>query len=185
MKVKTQYHQDELVVLIKNRDQKAFSYLYDNYSKALFGIVFGIIKNYEETEDLIQNTFIKIWNNFENYDCDKARLYTWMINIARNVAIDHLRSKKNKNQNQNISNNGKEINRIFTEDLSSETIGLKEVVDKLKNEDLQLIDLAYYRGFTQLEISEKLAIPLGTVKTKMRKALLVLRDQLKEKTEEK
>ncbi len=185
MKEKTQYQQDELVVLIKNRDQKAFSFLYDNYSKALFGIIYAIIRDYEETEDLIQNTFIKIWNNFENYDCSKGRLYTWMINIARNVAIDYKRSKISKNQNQNISNNANEINHIFAEDLSSDTIGLKDVVEKLKNEDLLLIDLAYYKGYTQLEISEKLAIPLGTVKTKMRKALLILRGQLKEKKEEK
>jgi RNA polymerase sigma factor (sigma-70 family) len=183
LKEKIHYNHDDLVVLIKNRDQKAFSYLYDNYSKALFGIIYAIVGDYEETEDLIQNTFIKIWNSFENYDSSKGRLYTWMINIARNVAIDFKRSKNNKNQNQNVSNNVNEVNNMFTEDFSSDTIGLKDVVEKLKNEDLQLIDLAYYKGYTQQEISEELNIPLGTVKTKMRKALLILREQLKEKAQ--
>lgn len=181
MKEKIQYHQDDLVVLIKNRDQKAFSYLYDNYSKALFGIIYAIVGDYEETEDLIQNTFIKIWNSFDNYDSSKGRLFTWMINIARNAAIDFKRSKNNKNQNQNISNNVYEVSNLFTEDFSSDTIGLKGVVEKLNSENLLLIQLAYYKGYTQQEISEELKIPLGTVKTKMRKALLILREQLKEK----
>lgn len=183
MKEKIQYHHDDLVVLIKNRDQKAFSYLYDNYSKALFGIIYAKVGDYEETEDLIQNAFIKIWDSFENYDSSKGRLYTWMINIARNVAIDFKRSKRSKNQNQNVSNNVYEVNNRFTEDFSSDTIGLKVVVEKLNNDDLQLIDLAYYKGYTQQEISEELNIPLGTVKTKMRKALLILREQLKEKAQ--
>jgi len=183
LKEKIQYLQDDLVVLIKNKDQKAFSYLYDNYSKALFGIIYAIVGDYEETEDLIQNAFIKIWDSFENYDSSKGRLNTWMINIARNVAIDFKKSKRSKNQNQNVSNNVYEVNNMFTEDFSSDTIGLKVVVEKLKNEDIQLIDLAYYKGFTQQEISEELNIPLGTVKTKMRKALLILREQLKGKAQ--
>jgi RNA polymerase sigma factor (sigma-70 family) len=181
LKEKIKYHQDDLVVLIKNRDQKAFSYLYDNYSKALFGIIYAIIGDYEETEDLIQNTFIKIWNSFDHYDSSKGRLFTWMINIARNVAIDFKRSKNNKNQNQNISNNVNEVTNLFTEDFSSDTIGLVGVVEKLNSENVLLIQLAYYKGYTQQEISEELKIPIGTVKTKMRKALLILREQLKEK----
>lgn len=181
MKEKIQYHQDDLVVLIKNRDQKAFSYLYDNYSKVLFGIIYAIVGDYEETEDLIQNTFIKIWNSFDNYDSSKGRLFTWMINIARNVAIDFKRSKNSKNQNRNISNNINDVNNLFAEDFSSDTIGLIGVVEKLNSENLLLIQLAFYKGYTQHEISVELKIPLGTVKTKMRKALLILREQLKEK----
>ena len=104
-----------------------------------------------------------------------------MINIARNVAIDFKRSKNNKNQNQNISNNVNEVTNLFTEDFSSDTIGLVGVVEKLNSENVLLIQLAYYKGYTQQEISEELKIPIGTVKTKMRKALLILREQLKEK----
>jgi RNA polymerase sigma factor (sigma-70 family) len=183
LKEKIKYHQDELVVLIKNKDQKAFSYLYDNYSKALFGIIYAIIGDYEETEDLIQNTFIKIWNSFDNYDSSKGRLFTWMINIARNTAIDFKRSKNNKDQNLNVSNNVYEVNELFTEDFSSDTIGLIGVVEKLTSENVLLIQLAYYKGCTQQEISEELNIALGTVKMKMRKAILILREQLKEKVQ--
>lgn len=183
MKEKIKYHQDELVVLIKNRDQKAFSYLYDTYSKALFGIIYAIIDDHEETEVLTQNTFIKIWNSFDNYDSSKGRLFTWMINIAQNAAIDFKRSKNNKNQNLNVSNNVYEVNELFTEDFSSDTIGLIGVVEKLTSENVLLIQLAYYKGCTQQEISEELNIPLGTVKMKMRKAILILREQLKEKVQ--
>lgn len=183
MKEKIKYHQDELVVLIKNRDQKAFSYLYDTYSKALFGIIYAIIDDHEETEVLTQNTFIKIWNSFDNYDSSKGRLFTWMINIARNTAIDFKRSKSNKDQNLNVSNNVYEVNELFTEDFSSDTIGLIGVVEKLTSENVLLIQLAYYKGCTQQEISEELNIPLGTEKMKMRNAILILREQLKEKVQ--
>lgn len=169
------------MVLIKKRDQKAFAYLYDNYSRALFSIIYALVGNHEETEDLIQNTFIKIWNHFESYDPSKGRLYTWMINIARNVAIDYKRSKQYKNQNQNVSDYVHEVNNISIEDFSSDTIGLNAVVEKMKSENLILIQLAYYKGYTQEEISKELDMPLGTVKTKMRKSLLILREELKEK----
>jgi RNA polymerase sigma-70 factor, ECF subfamily len=183
LKEKIQYNHDDLVVLIKNRDQKAFAYLYDNYSRALFGIIFAIVGDYEETEDLVQNTFIKIWNSFDSYDLNKGRLYTWMLNIARNIAIDYKRSKQHKNKIQNVSDNVNEIKNIFIEDFSTDTIGLNTVVKKMKDENLVLIQLAYYKGYTQEEISKELNIPLGTVKTRMRKALLILRGELKEKAQ--
>ena len=106
-----------------------------------------------------------------------------MINIARNTAIDFKRSKNNKNQNLNVSNNVYEVNELFTEDFSSDTIGLIGVVEKLTSENVLLIQLAYYKGYTQQEINEELNIPLGTVNTKMRKAILILREQLKEKVQ--
>lgn len=102
MKETIRYSHDDLVILIKNRDQKAFAYLYDNYSKALFGVLYQIVADVEETEDILQKLFLKIWDNFESYDASKGRLYTWMLNIAKNLAIDYKRSKSNKNKIQNI-----------------------------------------------------------------------------------
>jgi RNA polymerase sigma-70 factor, ECF subfamily len=181
LKEKIRYTQDDLIILIKNRDQKAFTYLYDNYSKALFGVIFSIVGDHEESEDILQNAFIKIWNNFESYETSKGRLYTWMLNISRNIAIDYIRSKQHKNKIQNVSNPVDKINTIFTEDSSTDTIGLNAVVKKMKKDHLIVIELAYYKGYTQEEISKELGIPLGTVKTKIRKALLILRGELKEK----
>ena len=183
MKEKIQYNQDDLTVLIKNRDQKAFGYLYDNYSKAIFGVIHNIVCDIEESEDILQKTFLKIWNSFDSYDTSKGRLYTWMLNISRNQAIDYKRSKSSKNKNQNIDENVYTLINVFANEDSHDTIGLKKVVDKLKPEHLILIELAYYKGYTQEEISKELNIPIGTVKTRMRKALLLLREQLKEKTQ--
>ena len=181
MKEKKHYNHDHLVILIKSKDQKAFAYLYDNYSKALFGVIFSIVQESEESEDILQKTFLKIWDNFDSYDASKGRLYTWMLNISRNMAIDYKRSKHNRNKIQNIDQNVYVLNTIFIEECSIDTIGLKKVVENLKAEYLILIELAYYKGYTQDEISKELNIPIGTVKTRIRKALLLLRKELKEK----
>ncbi|MBI3519837.1 MAG: sigma-70 family RNA polymerase sigma factor [Bacteroidetes bacterium] len=167
---------------MRERDQKAFAYLYDNYSQALFGIIDSIVNNQEESEDVLQNTFLKIWNNFDSYDTDKGRLYTWMLNIARNMAIDSTRSKheKIKNKIQEPSDSVYHKNNLFVEDHTHETIGIKTMVDNLKDDQREIIDLAYYQGYTQDEISKKLNLPLGTVKTKVRQALLTLRNQTNE-----
>lgn len=182
MKEKIRYTHDDLVILIKNKDQKAFAYLYDNYAKALFGVIFAIIEDTEESEDILQKAFLKIWENFDSYNVSKGRLYTWMLNIVRNMAIDYKRSKFYKNKTQNDSKNGDSIEYLAFEDSSMDTIGLKKVVDNLKDEHLTLINLAYYKGYTQEEISKELGIPIGTVKTRLRKALLILRLQLIQKT---
>jgi RNA polymerase sigma-70 factor, ECF subfamily len=181
LKERILFSHDDLVVLIKNRDQKAFAFLYDNYAKALFGIIHSIVADIEESEDVLQKTFMKIWDNFESYDVSKGRLYTWMLNIARNMSIDYKRSKSSKNKIQNTDKDVYTLKNLFEEDNSLDTIGLKKVVDKLKPEQLILIELAYYKGYTQEEISKQLEIPIGTVKTRIRKALLILREQLKEK----
>lgn len=179
---KLTYHQDELIILIRERNQKAFAYLYDNYSKALFGVINSIVNNQEESEDVLQNTFIKIWNNFDSYDASKGRLYTWMLNIGRNMAIDSTRSKheKVKNKIQEPTDAVYHKHNLFVEDNRHESIGLKVMVDGLKDDQREIIDLAYYQGYTQDEISKKLNLPLGTVKTKVRQALLSLREITKE-----
>lgn len=178
---KQTYTQEELIVLIKDRDQKAFSYLYDGYSKALFHVVNYILNDVEEAEDVIQHVFLKIWNNFDSYDSAKGRLYTWMLNIARNHAIDSKRSKhqkiKSKIQNTNETVYGR--NNLFVENNAHETIGFKNILNGLKDDQQVVIKLAYYEGYTQEEISKKLNMPLGTVKTKVRQAILTLRDLTK------
>ncbi len=180
---KKTYTHDELVVMIKNRNQQAFAYLYDNYSKAIFGVIHNIVANTEEAEDVLQNTFVKIWNNFDSYDTTKGRLYTWMLNIARNMAIDCTRSKyeKNKHKIQNSTDDVYVLNNVYADVNTTDTIGLKAVVNNLKEDYKTIIQLAYYKGYTQAEIAEELNIPLGTVKTKVRNALLKLRELSKEK----
>jgi RNA polymerase sigma-70 factor (ECF subfamily) len=176
------YTEEELVHLLRNRDQSAFAYLYDNYSGALFGIICKLIDNKEAAEDILQEAFIKIWNNFSNYDSVKGRLFTWMLNLTRNLTIDTIRSKDYKKQLK-IRNSDNSVDSISdnTNAASFDALGVRKHLTLLKNDQRQIIDLAYFEGLTQDQISKQLAIPLGTVKTKMRTAILELRKLLQNK----
>ncbi len=165
---------------MRNHDQHAFSYLYDNYSAALFGIIFKLVEDKELAEDIMQEAFTKIWNNFENYDSAKGRLFTWMLNITRNLTIDTLRSKGYKKQGK-IHNNENTVGNFVDNSSGADkfdSLGIRKHLTHLKNDQKQIIDLAYFSGFTQDEISKQLSIPLGTVKTRMRTAILALRKLL-------
>jgi len=171
------YTEDELVLMLRNKDQQAFSYLYDNYSAILNGTIYRMVEDSGLAEDILQEAFIKIWNNFSSYDSSKGRLFTWMLNITRNLTIDTLRSKGYKKQHlisadENFVNNFAENNRMVEK---YDTIGLKKQLELLKPELKNIIELAYFKGYTQEEISKETQWPLGTVKTRMRTAILELR----------
>lgn len=174
------YSEEELIYLLKNRDQAAFSYLYDNYSAALFGVIYKMVENKEVAEDVLQEAFIKIWNNFSNYDNLKGRLFTWMLNLTRNLTIDTLRSKGYKKQSK-IQNSENPVNNIADKTNTAESfdaLGIRKQLTLLKNDQRAILDLAYFGGLTQEEISKTLDIPLGTVKTRMRTAIIELRKVL-------
>lgn len=178
MNLNTTYSEQELVALLQQRNEKAFSYLYDNYSGALYGIVNAVVTDKEVANDVLQNVFINIWRKIESYDASKGRLFTWMLNIARNAAIDELRSKGYNNSIKNISlpeNN--EIAGAVTGP-AIDDVGLKKVLGQLKGELRVLVDMSYFKGFTQEEIARSLDIPLGTVKTRIRSALTQLRTMI-------
>ena len=179
--IKTIYSEEDLIVLLKKRNEAAFNYLYGHYSGALYGVVLRIVSSKEYTEEVIQDVFVKIWNGVGKYDESKGRLYTWMINIARNTAIDYLKSKSFQNQLKNHSVSDFVYNLKSSGDANgSDYIGFGKILERLDSDKQELIHLAYFQGYTQIEISEKLKIPLGTVKTKMRNAMLLLKDLLKE-----
>ncbi len=174
------YNEEDLVRLLKEQDQQAFSYLYDNYAGALNGIIARMIDDSQLAEDVLQEAFIKIWNNFQQYDSSKGRLFTWMINITRNLTIDTLRSKGFKKQRQ-ISKDENSVSNYQDKTFHNamfDSIGLQKQLKNLKPAQKSLIDLAYFSGFTQEEISKEMGIPLGTVKTRMRSAILELRKML-------
>jgi len=173
--------QEELIPLILKKEERAFTILYDMYSKSLFSVISNLLKETEDAEDVLQEVFIKIWKNIELYNDSKGRLYTWMLNIARNSAIDKLRSKGFNNNQKNLSSdnfvhllddNHRFINKI-------DSIGIKEFILKLKPKCIQLIELLFFQGFTQQEASDELEIPLGTVKTQNRNCINDLRTYLK------
>lgn len=172
---------DQLLSLLISRDEKGFNYLYENYSGALYGVIFRIVRYEVEANEVMQDVFVKIWNSISSYDTGKATLYTWMLNIARNAAIDRLKSKSFQNdlQNQSIPDFVNDHVALSTEQ-KHEFNEIQMGVDTLRDDYKILINKAYFGGFTQEEIAEDLGIPLGTVKTRTRAALLELKNILKE-----
>jgi RNA polymerase sigma-70 factor, ECF subfamily len=173
------YSEEELVYQLQMQDQSAFSYLYDNYAAALNGVIHRMVDDTQLSEDILQEAFIRIWNNFKQYDAGKGRLFTWMVNITRNLTIDTLRSKGYKKQ-QKISQNESSVTNYQNKDNVArfDGIGLNKQLASLKPEYKNLIDLAYFAGYTQEEISKEMGIPLGTVKTRMRSAIMELRKMM-------
>jgi len=174
------YTEQELVRSLKLREQAAFSYLYDHYSSALHGVIQQIVPDPDVSVDVLQEVFVKIWRQIEQYDPVKGRLFTWMFNIARTTSIDTVRGKDWRNSQKNNS---------LTDDLIPlagatqpnpiDDIGLRKMVHSLKEEHKVLVELSYFQGYKQDEIAQMLNIPLGTVKTRLRAALLLLRQQVK------
>jgi len=173
--------EQELVTLLKSKDSKAFHYLYDNYSGALYSIVLQIVIDEELANDVLQEVFINIWKKMDIYDPAKGRLFTWMLNIARNLSIDTLRSKsyQNTQKNQSLPDNVDWNVVSSAVQMNVDNIGVRKVLGKLKEDYRTLIDLAYFKGYTHEEIAEMKNIPLGTVKTRIRNALIQLRGYLK------
>ena len=173
------YSEQELTAALKAKDEQAFSYLYDHYSGSLYSIILQIVKSPETANDILQEVFVSIWRKIESYDPIKGRLFTWMLNISRNASIDLLRSKnyQNSQKNQEITDNVYGLNQV--NQTSIDSIGLSKFLGKLRPEQRVLIELAYFKGFTHDEIAQLEDIPLGTVKTRIRSALLQLREFLK------
>ena len=177
MPVNTTYEEQELVALLKAKDNQAFSYLYDNYAGALCGVVKQIVGDMELANDVLQEVFVSIWRKIDTYDASKGRLFTWMLNIARNAAIDKTRSKTYQVGLKIQSFDGNEYNHPVVRP-GFDDFGLKKQLQKLKDEQRLLVDLSYYQGYTHEQIAKALNIPLGTVKTRLRSALSQLRTLL-------
>ncbi len=162
-----------LISSLKAKDEKAFAYLYDHYSTALYGIIFKVVNDDDDAADVLQEAFISIWKSIETYDSAKGgSLFTWMLNISRNKAIDRYRQKSRVRENQTdykIVHTQSEHFKSTT--LNTDKIGLNTLIDKLKPDLKEMIELHYFKGFTHQEITDKTQLPLGTVKTKIRTAM--------------
>jgi RNA polymerase sigma factor (sigma-70 family) len=169
--------EEELVSKLKAQDTIAVRALYDMYSGALMGVISRIIPQTEIAEDLLQETFIKIWNSASGYDASKGRLFTWMMNIARNLSIDKLRSKdfRNASKNQDIENNVDFIDAQKEVTFNADLLGIKDMVGAMKPEFNDVLNMVYFKGYTHVEAAEELNLPLGTVKTRIRMAIMELR----------
>lgn len=177
METTKKYTEPELLNALKAYDNNAFKYLYINYRGALYNVILQLISDKETANDVLQEVFITIWKQIEKYDEKKGRLFTWLVRLTRNAAINKLRSKVYKSQakNDNLDNyvHSIEENNPASENINR--IGLRKQVHQLRKEYTDVIELSYYNGFTQEEIAKALNIPLGTVKTRLRNGLLELK----------
>lgn len=166
---------------LQQKDKGVIAELYDCYAPALFGVIVKIVRSEDIAEDVLQETFIKVWKSSHAYHPDKGTLFTWLLNIARNTAIDKTRSK-------NFRLNGQlqaiDLNRHDQCDFSTlrklDHLGVRKTVNTLEEKYRVIIDLLYFQGFTQQEVQEYLGIPLGTVKSRTRIALRELRQLFEE-----
>jgi RNA polymerase sigma factor (sigma-70 family) len=168
--------ENELVKRIRNREPSALEYLYDRYSGALYGMVLRILKDEAIAEEVLQDIFLKIWERFDHYDGSKGKLFTWMINIARNQAIDKTRSREisQKQKTGGLEKVVHDETRNFVES-GVDAIGVKEALNSLPEEQKFVVEKLYLGGYTQSEMAEEFNIPLGTVKTRLRLAMQQLR----------
>ncbi|NNE32711.1 MAG: sigma-70 family RNA polymerase sigma factor [Winogradskyella sp.] len=169
---------DMLVQQFQNKNEIAFKKLYTMYGNSIHGVVYNIVKDSDIADELMQDVFIKAWHKSDTYSSKKGRFFTWILNIARNTAIDKTRSKAFKQSKQNLNAD------FFVDiiesndnlDSSTDAIGIKKFVKNLGQKCKEVIELLYFKGFTQKEASEELKMPIGTVKTRNRNCIKQLRD---------
>ncbi len=166
-----------MVFSLKKKDESAFSYLYDNYSAALNGVIYAMVGDITLTEDILQEAFLKIWKNIDAYDESKGKLYTWMRRLTHNLTLDNLKSNQHKYQNKVVKDEMAVINIQVNNSIIGklDSLDFKRKLDKLDPKQRRIIDMSYYQGYTQEEIAEALDMPVGTVKTKIRSAIIELR----------
>jgi RNA polymerase sigma-70 factor (ECF subfamily) len=168
---------DDLVAKFQKKDISAFAKLHSMYAENICGVINTIVKNEALAQEICQDVFVKIWNKSDSYNISKGRFFTWILNIARNAAIDKVRSKNFKQQKQNLSADYFVgiLERPEETDSSIDTEGLQRLVKSLKAKCIEIIELLYFKGFTQKDAAEELNIPIGTVKTRNRSCISQMR----------
>jgi len=171
--------QRAMIAALQARKRSALVELYQNYSAALYRILMDNLSDEELAKEGLQDVFLKIWDNIDRYNPHKGRLFTWMAQIARNTAIDISRSKRFKKKGKTGSLPDYVYNSSqLSEESTTEDIGLQRVLQQLSEEERKVVQLVYFQSFTHKEVSEHLDMPLGTVKTRVRKALQKLKKLL-------
>jgi len=175
----------DLARRLKAREPQALSQLYDRYGRIAYSLIFRVVRNPAVAEDLVQETFLRVWNRAQSFDDQRGALGSWVLTVARNRAIDYLRSIDGR-----MSAGALELDRAENPSLFSgwddgilsmdRTRRLKSAFEKLSQNQRLVIEMAYYEGLSQTEMADRLKQPLGTVKTWVRSALKVLREELSE-----
>lgn len=166
--------EQQIVELLANGDKKALNLLYENYSDSLYGVILKVTINEELAQDALQETFIKVWKNAKKYDSKKAKLFTWLYRIAKNTAIDKLRSFNNRFEKE-VQINKSNVYILPTANLNQDVIDLKEHVARLDMKYQIVLKALFFEGMTQQEASNELDIPLGTIKSRLKIGLRELK----------
>lgn len=178
----------ELMKRIKAKDDKALGELYDLYNRLLFGMIISIVKKREEAEDVLQEVFVKIWEKAYTFNEERGNVYSWIVTLTRNKAIDRIRSKGYKTSQKasqdvdapEFTLEGDKFDPLETTIFSDRAELVRKALGEIPESQSEVLKIAYYRGMTQSEISDHLEIPLGTVKTRMRQGMIKLKDILGE-----
>jgi RNA polymerase sigma-70 factor (ECF subfamily) len=172
----------ELVKRLQKRDPQALGELYDRYGRMAYALILRIVRDAATAEDLVQETFLRIWNRVQGFDGDRGALGGWLLAVARNRAIDYLRSKSGR-MRDTLELNENEHPSLYA-DLEQDVLNsdraecLRKALEKLNPNQRNVIELAYFEGLSQTEMAERTGQPLGTVKTWVRTALKLLREEL-------
>ena len=171
---------EDLISLVEASDAEAFATLYDRHSRAAFSLAFRMMGDRQAAEDLVQDTFLKVWRNASSYRAERGSVRTWVLSIVHNRGIDQLRSLASRRRTQDkveASAPRSQPSEAFAETWrNSQRDQVREALNTLPPEQLKILELAYFSGYTHVEISELLSLPLGTVKGRMRLGLKKIRD---------
>jgi RNA polymerase sigma-70 factor (ECF subfamily) len=170
--------EQDIIDRLRNRDQRGLTYFYEQYAQALMGIIGRIIQERTIAEEVMQQTLLKVWNKIDQYEPEKSALYTWSSVIARNTALDKVRLAGYKNQKYQEDIND-HLDANSTEQRSGDQMDTHKLLAKLEVKHRVLIEKMYLQGYSQRAISEEMDIPLGTVKTRLRSAITLMRQELK------
>lgn len=186
--VKNDKRDRALLRRIVAKEPQALGELYDHYNQLLFGLILSILKKRTEAEDLLQEVFTQIWEKADQFDAQSGSGYTWICTLTRNKAIDRLRSKvykEQKKQSSSLDDDDVHIT-LYSSDnnpledtiLNERAALVKQAMEQLSDKQREVIEVAYFEGKSQSEISEEFDVPLGTIKTRMRDAMIKLRTLL-------
>ena len=174
---------------MKAGDEAAFAVFYDRFAPGLFSVIYTILRDQKESEDIVQEAFVQMWKRTATYDPTRGSLFTWAVMISRHKAIDRLRSRQRQSRlAEAVTTEAKKDSAVATStgdraDIAmvrqDERARVRAALAQLTDVQRQAIDLAFFAGLTQTQIAEKLGAPLGTVKARIRNGLMALRDSLK------
>jgi RNA polymerase sigma-70 factor (ECF subfamily) len=166
---------DDLISLVQTGDAEAFATLYDRHSRAAFSLAYRMMGERQAAEDLAQEAFLKVWRGAGSYRGGRGSVRTWILSIVHNRGVDLLRSMATRRRTQDkieASAPKSEPSEAFTETWrNSQRDQVRKALNTLPQEQLKILELAYFSGYTHVEIAELLGVPLGTVKGRMRLGL--------------